>query len=61
MSSKDKEAMFCHDAIEFLYEGFFIPTLIETPNHILAATFFIVNSVNPVIYFVTQKSTNSNS
>ena len=58
---KTKEASSCHGAIEFLYEGSFTPILIKTPNHILAATFFIVDSVNSVVCFVTQKNTNTNS
>ena len=61
MASKNKEALSCHGAIEFLYKGSFTTTLIKTPNYILAATFFIVDIFNSVISFVTQGDTSKNT
>ena len=61
MTSKYKEVLSCHGAFEFLYKRLPTPTLIKTPNHILAATLFIANSVNSVLSFVTQGDTSKNA
>jgi len=58
MASRSMEAMATHGALEVLYsrkqEG---QTLVDARNNITAASFFIVDSINAVLSFVTESHT----
>ena len=58
MASRGMEAMATHGALELLYsrkpEG---QTLVDPRNSITAASFFIVDSINAVLSFVTESDT----
>jgi hypothetical protein len=59
MASKSKEAISCHCVLGFLNKGTCTQTLIKNSNDILAATFFIVDTINSVLSFVTKNSTSA--
>ena len=53
---QNMEALAWHGALEFMYNGSLTPLLFKTLNDIIAATFFIVNTINAVLSFVTDGS-----
>ena len=56
MASKLMEALSTHGALEFIYEEQMVPNLVKHPMDIIGATFFIVDSINAVLCFVTDGS-----
>ena len=59
MASRGMESLVTHGALEFLYSGLVTPTLVKGVNSIIAASFFIVDSINAVLSFVTDGETST--
>ena len=56
MASKLMEAVSAHGALEFIYGEQMPANLVTPPMNIICATFFIVDSINAVLSFITDVS-----
>ena len=56
MASKLMEAVNAHGALEYIYGQQMVSNLVTHPMNIIGATFFIVDSINSVLSFITDVS-----